>query len=425
MHTMAFGLKGIDDLVLEGCLENQAYDPHCEDDRAPWLYRMFKGSAHYNKFSNAILAMLDNDVEHRSMEQFCDLAGLMACDGDGNAATSLRNFVWGQDFKADTQFGTRALVMLDGVQAVVELARRLGRILMSDSEEMVDDLDCLTEDANCYDEALASLKQLATEEEAIAAYLQMHLQGIASKESEEEKSRELQQDEARERVRKDYPIEKILAAAESGESSRPYFFATFGRWATKSELDIVLRHMIAATVPEVCLRLLWVFRTAVLPTLHPRIWALAEDRDERLRHAALKALAQVCDEKIGEYGRKKLRTGFPVTDSEVIELFGKNYHLGDEVLIMSALEKLSPSEDDAHSLGLSALKIWHHDDSPELRGLAEWTYRTTPCSFCRSIAVKWLVEISSLPAEIANECLYDADRDTQAIAREALAAQLG
>jgi hypothetical protein len=34
MHVLAHGLDGVEDLVLRACLENQAYDRQCEDQRA-------------------------------------------------------------------------------------------------------------------------------------------------------------------------------------------------------------------------------------------------------------------------------------------------------------------------------------------------------------------------------------------------------
>lgn len=36
-YVQQHGLAGVADEVLAACLQNQAYDPQCEDGRAPWL----------------------------------------------------------------------------------------------------------------------------------------------------------------------------------------------------------------------------------------------------------------------------------------------------------------------------------------------------------------------------------------------------
>ena len=424
MHVMACGLDGIDDLVLEACLDNLAYDAQCEDGRAPWLYNMFKGSAQYSHYAEAILAMLNNDIEHRSMEQFCNLAGLMACDGDSNAAQALRSFVWAQDFSLFPPLGCPAIVMLDGIPAIAELARRLGRVVMQDADATIFSLDDVTEGLDCHDDALTTLKQLAVDDPAIAAYLQISLQLDADDDIDRDKSSVMRQ--VRERARATYPIEKILAAAESGtipgfSSSVFSSYRTFGRWANQNELEIILQRLVAATAPEVCLRLLWVFKKVAPPSLHPRIWALVENSDERVRHAALTALSHVSDESVGNYGRGRLRAGIPASDSEVIELFINNYRDGDEKLILSALNALqaqSLSDDELHGLGSRVLDVCKANKFPVLAQLAEWVYLTNPCSICRNAAVKWLIDVAVLPAEIANECLYDTDRDTEKLARK-------
>jgi len=61
------------------------------------------------------------------------------------------------------------------------------------------------------------------------------------------------------------------------------------------------------------------------------------------------------------------------------------------------------------------LDICKERASPSIAGLAEWTYKNTPCSVCRLQAVEQLLAISKLPPAWAKECCFDASRDLQAL----------
>jgi hypothetical protein len=84
--------------ALSACLEEQAYDAQCEGHRAAWLYSMFKDAPEYDLFHRRFIAEFADMSEHTSVEQLCELASLMAIDGDTEMARVLRAFVWQQDF---------------------------------------------------------------------------------------------------------------------------------------------------------------------------------------------------------------------------------------------------------------------------------------------------------------------------------------
>lgn len=419
LHVQAFGLDGIADLVLTACLHDTAYDSQCEAERSAWLYAMFKTSPHYSQFAAAIVAALAEASDQHSLEQICNLAGLMALDGDSNAANALRDFVWGQDFSNEgNQYGGQALAALDGLCAIEELARRFGRLLQQLPNAWVDDLDHLTEKSGNYDAALSTLTAKSEQDDAIAAYVLRHTQELAERLAQQAKPDEVRKREASQRVRQQSPLATMLSAAEAGKGERPSFYLVFGRWATDEELGIVYQHLLATNSAETRLRLLWVFRKAPLPSLPPQIWAWVTDSDSRLREAALYAMAQLSDARIAVWGRQQLRDPtFSEADADVLELFAKNYQAGDEVLIMSALQKLELDDDGLHDIGLAALRVCDGNTNPALAGLAEWVYRTNPCSLCRHSALAWLQQAASLPLDIAEDGRHCAAPDTQALAQ--------
>jgi hypothetical protein len=208
-------------------------------------------------------------------------------------------------------------------------------------------------------------------------------------------------------------VERIIEAASNHNSESKYLYHRFGRYARDEDLDLILNRVIVETNAETCLRLLWVFRRkARLPRLDARVLALASDRDPRMREAATMALSSLSSPIVGELGRQLLRDGsFNAERSYEIELFANNYQEGDEILILTSLENLVLTDDEAHYLGMSVLRICENNDSKALVCLAKWIYQTNPCTICRNSAITLIRKWSGLPSIISNECRYDASRE--------------
>ena len=131
------------------------------------------------------------------------------------------------------------------------------------------------------------------------------------------------------------------------------------------------------------------------------------------------ALAQNRNAKIGEFGRAKLcSSAFSENDSEVLELFIRNYQPQDDALILAALRRLSPNDDNAHGIGLNILAICDENDSLVFSELMRWVYETTPCTVCRHSAVKWMVSSENATPEIIFECLHDANEEIRQLGEQ-------
>jgi len=344
----------------------------------------------------------------------------MAKGGDEAAGVALRDRVLGHEFGEGEIVGYHALVVLDGVPAVIELSRRFGKLLIADPEEMVPSLGELTDGLDILTQAEIKLRELAETDAAIRAYLDKEHSEATRYQNSPKLTKEQRQEQTRERNRKEYPLEKMLGDASAGVGEFPARYMRFGKYARSEDLREVMQRLVAETDEKILTRLLWVFRRAELPDLHPRIWALAESENDGIREAAIEALAQSRDPRVGDCGRAKLRLpDFSENDSEVLDLFIRNYRPGDEVLIMSAINRLSPNDDNAHDLGYSILKIYEENDSPVLSELLTWVYETTPCTICRRDAVECMANSGCISPETAAECLHDAEEDTQKIGLQA------
>lgn len=422
-YVRQHGLSEVGDLVLESCLKNPAYDRQCEGSRAAWLFGMFQDSGDYDRFSAAILSALSSlpsEADSYDLENLCELAALMAKAGDEAAAAALRSRVLAQCLnRPNSLHGCQPLVALDGVPAVIALARRFGKLLIDEPDERPPSVDYLTDDLGISEDAEHELRRLAETDGDIKRYLDNEEGYAACERESQKKSPEERRQEVRERARQELTLNGILNDASRGVGNYPGRYMRFGKYATDDELKIVLQRLVEETQETVCLRLLWIFRRAPLPDLPPRIWQLADAKDDALRYAAVEALAQNGDPRVGELGRSRLRSGaFTARDSDTLDLFIRNYQPRDEQLIMSALAPLSPDEDEAHSLGSSLLNICDENTSGASLEMLKWVYESTPCTICRYCSVKQMAAKGRVPPEIVAECLDDADEDLRNLAQE-------
>ena len=422
-YVRQHGLSEVGDLVLESCLKNPAYDRQCEGSRATWLFRMFQDSEDYDRFSAAVLSALSSlpsEADSYDLEHLCELAALMAKAGDEVAANALRSRVLAQPLNwPHSLYGCQPLVALDGVPAVVALARRFGQLLIEEPDERPPNVDYLTEDLGIFDEAALELQRFAETDWDIKRYLDNEEVYAAREREFQQKSPDERRREGWERVRKELTLDGILNDAALGVGEYPGRYMRFGKYATDGELKIVLQRLVEETQETVCLRLLWIFRRTPLPELHPKIWQLADSKDDALRYSAVEALAQSQDPRVGELGRSRLRSGaFTSRDSDTLDLFIRNYQPQDERLILSALASRSPDEDEAHSLGSSLLRICEGNSTCSSLDMLKWVYESTPCTVCRHSAVKQMAAIGCVAPEIVAECLDDADEDLRHLAKE-------
>ncbi len=428
-YVQHHGLAGVADEVLAACLQNQAFDPQCEDSRAPWLFRMFLGTPEYPRFAAAICAALGMEQDScHDLSQLIRLVRVMAQAGDQVAAQALRRRFSPQVMQIEDEAwyeGARALIELDGVPMVVTLGRYLGECLTHEDAD-VPTLDSLLDGFDIADEAESTLRQIAADDVAIRRYLVFTDEARERIRLQQEVSREQWQQERHARMRRELTLEAVLAAAVRSEDQIPGRYMRFGCSATLEELHTVLQCLETESRDEVCLRLLWIFRRTPLPVLTPKVWACARSTPGKLRDAALTALGQTRHADIGSFAREALR-GSPLTaqDDALLELFTHNYVPGDVALIHAALPSTCENNEALHAMASSLLHICQENTGAELQPLLVWIYEQTPCTICRCSAVKLMMDQSSLPPGIAEECCDDADEDTCRYGRAMLEAMRG
>lgn len=422
LHVRKLSLSDVADLVLEACLHNQTYDPQCEDSRALWLFEMFRDAPEYAAFSKAICESLESAevVDPYDLSQLCDLAALMAQNGDGEARRALRSRVLRQvEHETDKWVGCYSLVQCEGIPALIELARRFGAQLRAGVSDFHIPVLYDLHKNDSFENERAALAEAEANDPDVRAWCDLVRGSLTEREEGSSENLAEMKRVRREQYRAEHSIDDILADATALKDPFPRRYAVFGSYATDTERERIFQTFLAEKDDEVRLRLLWVFTRAEIPQIHPRIWECVESENPKLRDAALTALSWLKDEAIGEYARNFLESGrFTEGDSEILGLFARNLKESDVGLIVSALEKIEPSNDNAHAIGNTLLNVFDENELPYLCELLDWVYENTPCSACRRMAFQRITEVEIPDDDFIAECLCDVDEDTRALAHK-------
>lgn len=411
-EVQRFGLGDRADWVLDACLQDQRFDPQCEDSRAPWLLRFFKDTPEYPRFSAAICAAVAVESELWAIRQLCGLAAVMAQNGDTAAGVALRARVLGQTPEdASAHLGWPELIGLDGVEAAIELARRAGALILAQPDQAHMPFLWMVDDALLPQLTLA-LQQHALTDPALRALLANEQQHANARQDQDAGGARRGGGQAR------WGLDSLLAALASGAGKSRGRFALFGKQATPLEREAVLQRLAVEEDEATCLWLLYVFQRAPLPRLHPKVWALAQSNNRPLRSAAIVALSHSDDVRVGEFARRHLSADtFSEDDAPVLGCLVNTYREGDEVLIMNALVRLTPDADVAHRIASDLLQLCDRDDIVAPARLLNWVYESNPCSLCRESALKRMQARCGVPPQLLEECLYDASEEIRALAR--------
>ena len=138
MHVKRYGLDGIADILLDACIHNKVYDTQCEENRAKWLFEMFKDSKEYVSFRNVLLKALESEEKGADLYLLCDLVKEIAKSGDTQAKKILKKCVLNFSQSPDKDgLGAEDLVEIYGDSAVLELSRIYGKRLLKNPNEEI------------------------------------------------------------------------------------------------------------------------------------------------------------------------------------------------------------------------------------------------------------------------------------------------
>ena len=343
MHVVQHGLRGISALVLAACLKEPSYDKQLEWSRAKWLFKMFCDDERLPSFSADILNALSIETELYDLQQLCEFAELLAKNGFPKAHDLLREIVLNQPLPdGQYPYGTHELVALDGVDAVVAIARRFGVLLLQSPPGRPVWLGSFFDDIPA---AKRKITKLAKTDAAINAFLQNQKRQKVDC-AEDDRKKTLKPGNTGADFEKELTPEDFADHAFAEISKEDNSFQTrmnnrrLARLASSEGLNVLLDRLNGETNGAVIVRFLKVFSFIKLPQTHPVLWKLVESKDLEIRNSAIKILANIKEHRVGELGRSKLRSeNFAESDVYFMELLSENFRSQDDRLILSALKR--------------------------------------------------------------------------------------
>ena len=406
MHVHQHGLNGVSSIVLESCLKNLSYDRQCESSRTDWLFSMFDGTAELPGFSTALLSALSIETELYDLQHLCEFAELLAKNGDLKAHQLLREIVLSQPLPdPGWPYGTHELVVIDGVDAVVAIAKRFGMLLLEEKRESSMWLGSFADD---FPSAKRKLTGLAKTDPAIKAFLDN--QKDDSKRFAKKPKSKSKEDDAEIELSCDEFVNHFFTPQEDYNYKRQIIDRRLARNAYDEDLIALLERLNGEENETVIVRVLRVFHVVELPEITPVLWKLVESKNVKIRDTAINALAKIQDTRLSELTRKKLKSKkFTGKDAAFIQLFAENFASQDERLILDALERTSLSDDVAHMVGFAIREIYRANEKLVTSELLQWDYERNPCTECRCSTVRLLMDLKGMTLDMLEECQYDSN----------------
>jgi hypothetical protein len=402
LHLERCGAAGMEDLILDACVHNRSYDPQCENDRASWLDDLLVAGRIEQQVLPLLIAAVSRPAEasDRDTLHACGVAGRLAARGHAPAREALYA-AFRLDPERTSPFGTEEIIAVDGPAGLVFVADAIGAALAADPAQHVD--EHLRYLLRFYDELHGDGQARLVLEETAATHphIRLYLDRL------DQVQRELRT------APPELSFDEVIHEIDHPHTRMSRFrLWRWGEKADEAELRTVAQRLSTATDPAALRNCLICFWKRVYPRARRQMMELAGHPAPEVRRAALSALAEHADADVRALAVRRIRAGH-VADG-VVRLLERNYATGDHELLAQAL--CVPTDPDTlHGVAQDVLAVLEANPSPGVRTCALMVYEYTPCSLCRSDAVRLLVEQNQAPPWLIEEGRFDADSHTRAL----------
>lgn len=395
------GAIGLENLIVDACVACLTYDPQCEEERAPWLYSIVERAQLSARVVQAIEAIKHepSSETHRDVAERCAILKELAVSGSADARRLLYASLARLSNTADV-IGADEIIALDGVEGLIHVARQFGRWLQADPQFWVEDLSTQLDESIGVDVGLAALEREAIVDSDIAFYLA----GV------HKANDNLEVASARIDPATLTAIEVMAHVKKNPKDPCPWL-SRWGLQADNDERETVFAALLASQEPEHAQRLFRCFAQTGLPRFERRLLQWMDHPNERIQWAAMRALAPITHPELRQAAKRLMGDGYMATG---IALLVSNFEKGDFSMCAKHLPKLADADEIHRFIGpLLDVCVAHLDE--EARDCLLYVYEFSPCSICRSRAVKALIKSNIAPEWVLAESAFDADSDTRAL----------
>lgn len=385
--------------LIHACTHDQRYDQQCEDSRSEWLWMVMRAGDLVETCEPAIWNAIHDLADDRNADQLCELAMFFALSGEERFKDRLVDIVRDKDLDDNSMLAEEEVIRLAGMDGFKVATARRGRRLQVAQWDW--------EDTHIVQTAIDQLG-----EETVLAFLKSEHNADVQRFHTAYRDQQVSVDENSERVSHQDRMRLISldeVFAKAATQDRCFWLRGWGMYADQPDVDRVLETIVECEIPDLQARLLKVFMKRELPRIPDELFDYCQSDHDDLAFSASRALEGNRNSVIREFAFERLRDW---KFGQAIDLLASNFKTGDESMIMQMM-KIPDSDDERHSLMMSCRSIL--EDNPEASAdpLAFLIYDYTPCSLCRTSAVKVLKRQGKVPVWMVDEVRFDCDEGTR------------
>ncbi len=376
--------------LMHACKANLVYDTQCELSRAPYLCNLINevgdGRFYWDELLQAFVEAGEKDRGADRIQMFEVLCQL-ATENQELDRSVLRSRLLSADFGTIAQYCMKPLVRLEGLAGLTfcfrSFADQVGReqwpfrFLISELVERDGE------------EIAAALLRQARESDPELDRLMHEVETPEQSDGKIEST--VDRETVRNRLANNQPV--------------PY---TWIQEARAEDLEWTADQLLSSTDNNLTCRYLRLFWKRDFPKLPADLVKLAHSDNDRVAHAAVRALSRIGHPEVRSLALELVSDGKRGADG--ILLLKSNWQHGDIALIERVLAAVGDDDFEFHNLGTSILEVFDHapvSPAERERTLLE-LYERNPCSVCREEVVTKLLASERIPAWMAEECRYDA-----------------
>jgi len=394
VYLQAHDAMPYQDIILEACLHNWAFDRQCENNRAQYMFDIIQITPEVEFYRQSILSALKNNIDGDREPQLYDLAKLFAQSGDAEARAAMYDH-----FIANVEgdhFDGLDLIDLDGLEGFLFVANAIGESILPDEVFWED--ESLLEDVE---------KRFGIEAVSKAAAQASKTNPRAESFVDAVLKKRLGKNERSQHTR---PDPTGLSYVELKPQIFKFSYKALVQWGKETdetELNQAAVDLLRETDERWLRSALLLFYERPFPLDCERLIALTGHDEYTLSKRAFMVLGNVRDARIREFALKIMKSNEPKGDA--VGLLVKNFQEGDHALVEAFLPRLL-DENERHVAGSDIQEFYAAHPNPESEVRALLTlYEYGPCTNCRKDFVKRLMELNALPDWVSKECQYDAD----------------
>lgn len=406
-------MAGLEEIVLDACLHDRAYDPQCEGDRTSWLMEIIDASGAESLVLKALISQRESlsDTDWDATQR-CRILRELALRGHPEARSRLYESLRLLPGTADV-VGAEDIIAIDGAKGLLHVAEYLGMLLRTEPGFWVDDYTLHGfDEAHGLGAARRVLDAETSQSQNVAEYLR-HLDEREQAKSSAGSAKE----------KKISHINKLrsfsgAAIVEEIETSDPeqnrYWFSSWGLHAPVEELSVVFESMLLQFDPGRLGKYLRVFGRRALPAFDSRLLQYADHEVSEIRCLANRALSNYSHPAVRQLAIERLKRGRFLEDELI--LLKRNYQEGDAAIIEGAIE-IPADRDQLHGVIFELVGLFEANLVEESANAMYFVYEQSPCSNCRAKAVRILLDTSNAQDWLLEECRHDSQEETRTMVR--------